>query len=130
MVHRLALALLYAFGTSLPVIQTSLFALVSFGALALHVFQQPMRGTETQPFQTALLMCLLLVTVSKDFEASVLEVASPISSNSSTDYLSIITLLFGYVVPLVGVIVCYRVIIRQKVLEVCSCCRAKTNTVA
>ena len=117
MVHRLALALLYTFGTSLPVIQTSQFALVSIGAQLLHVFCQPMRGTEAQPYQAGLLMCLLLVTMSKIFEASTLQLASSQSDAQSTDYLSIITLLFGYVVPLAGVIVCFRNVIKEGLLK-------------
>ncbi len=128
MVHRLALALLYTFATSLPVIQTGLCVLVTTAALLLHVFCQPMRGTASQPYQAVLLMCLLLVTVSKYFEASVLEVASPISSSRATDYCAIITLLFGYAVPLTGVIVCFRHDVVDVLLKLRRCCRERCVT--
>lgn len=123
MLHRLALAMLYTFGTSIPVIQAGLCALVTAVAQLLHVFFQPMRGTATQAYQTVLLMCLLLITVSKFFEASTLQLASPQSDARSTDYCAVVTLLFGYIVPLAGVVVCYRDDVRSILLKLLHPCR-------
>lgn len=123
MTHRFALALLFTFATSMPVIQSGLRALITSLMLLLHVYNQPMRGTDSQMYQTVLLVCLLLVTMSKDFESSLLQVASPLSDTSATDYAAVITLLFGYVVPLVGVLVCFREDIRGAVRKLCSRCR-------
>jgi hypothetical protein len=67
-----------------------------------------MRGTVTKAYQFVLLVCFLLEAVSKTFEASVLQVAFPQSDSRSADYCALITLLFGYAVPLAGLIPCYR----------------------
>jgi hypothetical protein len=122
MEHRLALALLYMFASSTPVIQTGLCALVTVCALLMHVFAQPMRGTDSQAYQTVLLVCLLMVCMSKYFEASLLQVASPVTDTGSTDYAAVMTLMFGYVGPLVGVIVCYRRDIREVLAKLFAWC--------
>ena len=126
MLHRLALALLYTFANSIPAIQTSLCALVTICALALHVFCAPMRGSASQPFQTTLLLCLLIVTVSKDFESSVLELASATSSDRATAYFAVLTLVFGYVVPLAGAAFCYWRVLKRAAVGACRklACRA------
>ncbi len=129
MVHRLALALLYTFATSTPVIQTSLCAVVTTLMLLLHVYCQPMRGTDAQPYQTLLLACLLLVTVSKTFEASVLQVASPKSDAESTDFLSVTTVLFGFVAPLLGLVACYRREVIKRYRKLTNyCCHSRSSS--
>ncbi len=108
MLHRLLLALLFTFAASAPTIQSCLCSLSTLAFLIVHLVLQPMQGTDAQAFQTCLLSSLLVVSLSRDFQASTLELASPTMVPGATDFFAVMTLLFGYIVPVLGVLMCYR----------------------
>ena len=105
LLHRLSLALLYAFMAHAPVIQSAMSVLICVLMFGLHSFVRPMRTGLVQTYQSALYLCLIVVALSRMFAASQLQLAVGSfvqqETRATMDVFETLTIVFGYVVPFV-----------------------------
>lgn len=105
LLHRLTLAFLYTFGSSIPAEQSMLAVLVCVGFLLLHVLARPFLHAKTQRVQTVLLLSLSVLALTRVFSSSLLQLgASPGASSEDSiagtnTFCSVLNGAFQYAVP-------------------------------
>lgn len=101
--HRLGLAFLYTFASSLAAIQSLLSILMCVTFLTLHLYRQPFRRPDSQALQTIFLFCLTVVSVMRNVSSSILDTAATGSERPLTvDFCEGVTLLFEYIIPFIA----------------------------
>ena len=101
MLHRIVLSLVFTFGSGQPLTQVLLAVMfcASFGML--HTAARPMRDGVSNAFQSVLLLCLTITTGARGLYAAETQLAT---MGSTANGYVVVTLVFGYVVPLLGLV--------------------------
>ena len=63
MLHRLTLAVIYSFMSTVPMVQTMVSTVVCVIFAMVHAFVQPLRSPTAHTLQTFLLFCLVVVAL-------------------------------------------------------------------
>ena len=105
LLHRCTLASLYAFLADQPVLQTASFAFVCLAALVSHTLVQPFKAPVVNALQSLLLVCLAVYSMCQVPPAIVTQAALASASDSpqAVSLFDSLSVVFGLVVPLVGV---------------------------
>lgn len=96
--QRLVIALVFAFGSSYPGLQTLLQTSLCILFLATHLIERPLQNPEAHWLQTLLLFCLALVSLSASPTAMALDEAAS-SGGSAASFAPVMRRMFGAVVP-------------------------------